>query len=628
MGSRFESRASLRSLLCLVAILVTCLQAAAPAAERFTASTKAVARLCERFSHWDENRDGTVEVDRLAPFGMPRAATAALRGTVLVLVEDRLLSSNPELPDLREELDGYAVQLAADGWNTLCVAARVYAGPRHQDGRTLLALRRFFTAVKHRVPSFTGAVLVGSFPEAYLVRQYNWRQHNPFTINAGTSREKVFSEPVYLIRSRAEPVATRCELVLADLDGRWDRAYVEKPTALPSAIAVYGAEEHPMGGPTADYELGSDTFEDFFFVNDGRYVLTMRQDGQIDFRALPTENRECSARDLRLPNPMARPDICVSRINPRGVALRPKPDVRGSAGEGLLSADGLPQRVTFASKEERPKWTAVWEPDPRLERRLIIELLQRDRRYRSGEFAAACKPGSISTEFGSSLEELKAALPAWREFSEEGYDIDGHGATVLAAIEWLKRPGLLRAFKAHSNPWGSDFFATEDVAQIEQAVGGRAWSWQEDDAVLAPGLKHSTGRLDFAIYRSIYENRVLPDAASLFIHTGCESIAPPGAPNRPYSAPEYCSWQGAEALMFYCNGLALVGRAKVFYDEPREFAAQLGKGRTWGDAWRHYFEVEARAASEDEVGGGIGRKRAYFWSPLGDWTVCLPGTGA
>jgi len=77
--------------------------------------------------------------------------------------------------------------------------------------------------------------------------------------------------------------------------------------------------------------------------------------------------------------------------------------------------------------------------------------------------------------------------------------------------------------------------------------------------------------------------------------------------------------------MFYCNGLALIGRAKVFYDEPREFAAQLGKGRTWGEAWRHYFEIEARAASEDEVGGGIGRKRAYFWSPLGDWTICLPG---
>jgi hypothetical protein len=68
-----------------------------------------------------------------------------------------------------------------------------------------------------------------------------------------------------------------------------------------------------------------------------------------------------------------------------------------------------------------------------------------------------------------------------------------------------------------------------------------------------------------------------------------------------------------------------VGRAKVFYDEPREFAEVLGKGGTIGDAWQRYFELESdRRRTGDEVGDDIGRKRAYFWSLVGDWTLRLP----
>ena len=62
---------------------------------------------------------------------------------------------------------------------------------------------------------------------------------------------------------------------------------------------------------------------------------------------------------------------------------------------------------------------------------------------------------------------------------------------------------------------------------------------------------------------------------------------------------------------------------RCFYDEPREFAAVLGNGGTIGDAWRRYFELESQAANWDEVGGDIGRKRAYFWSVVGDCTLTL-----
>ena len=59
---------------------------------------------------------------------------------------------------------------------------------------------------------------------------------------------------------------------------------------------------------------------------------------------------------------------------------------------------------------------------------------------------------------------------------------------------------------------------------------------------------------------------------AFYHHTGCDGITPPGASNRAYDDPGYGNRQGGEALLFYGNGLALIGRAKVFYDEPRGFA--------------------------------------------------------
>ncbi len=68
----------------------------------------------------------------------------------------------------------------------------------------------------------------------------------------------------------------------------------------------------------------------------------------------------------------------------------------------------------------------------------------------------------------------------------------------------------------------------------------------------------------------------------------------------------------------------MVGRAKVFYDEPRGFCAALGEGRTFGAAWQRYFAIESVATDWREVGDDIGRKRSYFWSIVGDWTLRLP----
>ena len=119
-------------------------------------------------------------------------------------------------------------------------------------------------------------------------------------------------------------------------------------------------------------------------------------------------------------------------------------------------------------------------------------------------------------------------------------------------------------------------------------------------------------------------NRKAPSGGPfLLLHTGCETLSPPRS-DLPYDDPEYGKLGHAESILFFSECVAILGRAKVFYDEPREFAEVLGKGGTIGDAWRRYFELESQATNWDEVGGDIGRKRAYFWSIVGDCTLRLP----
>jgi hypothetical protein len=345
-------------------------------------------------------------------------------------------------------------------------------------------------------------------------------------------------------------------------------------------------------------------------------------EGRLRFQQLPDENDECAPDDLALPNPMARPDILVSRINAYHAALEPKADVVDAEGRHLLDEHGLPQTLTFTDAAATPHPIGVWEHSEPTERRLLVEYFERNHRFRTGGFPEACKPASFSTEFGSALPEIQAAFAEWKDFDEPGHDVQGEGATLLEAIRWLKLPAALRVLKAHSDPWGGSMGQTEDAPALTAELGGTPRGWRKEDTRLVPGFLNQN-KLHFEYCRALWANGVLPDAACVYLSTGCESIAPEGAATLPFSHPQYGKWQGAESLLYYCNGLALVGRSKVFYDEPRGFFDCLARGGTVGEAWAEYFTIESAAQNVDEVGGGIGRKRAYFWSVLGDWTVRL-----
>ena len=581
-------------------------------------------QLAAEFSEYDQNGDGVLEIERLRV-----CATAGESGPwVFVFVEERLLEGHEGAVDIEPALRRHLSDLTGEGWRAALFGVEFSSVEAHRDGRLLLALREVLRAASER-SELAGVVLVGRFPDAFIVRTCNWRKREALTLRKGTPEERRYAEVSYL-RRVPEAVAHRADIVLADLDGDWESVYVEPRSRLETVYASYPDGIPQSGGPCEDLERGSVTFEDFFHVNDGRLEVRERLDGDGNVAGLSLElcdtlgDRETSCTDRERGNPLARPEIMVSRIDARGVALRPRASVRDASGRALLDDAGLPQTLEFDSEESVPHWSkGIWETDPILERRLLVEYFDRNHAYRAGDVRVALRPASIAHGLPSGIEIVCRASRYWHAVHQSEGDVHGDPGLVQL-VDWLRYPAILRTLRAHSDPWGS-VFAGGDVGELEAKLGGSPWSWTQRGTKLEPSLEAACagGKLDWFLLRSLWAGDGVAAEPSFYLHTGCHGISPSGAARRPFDHPEYGVRQGAESLLFFAEGLALVGRAKVFYDEPRGFCEALSTGATFGEAWTRYFELESEADSWGEVGGDIGRKRAYFWSVLGDWTLNL-----
>ena len=562
----------------------------------------------------DLDGDGIAEVERLEWLD---GAGAAESPRVVVLVEARLLQERAgieaaQVASLRERLRCFIADLAAAGARAELVAATVCSGPLRQDGATLLGLRRFLQACRDAGP-LAGALLVGHFPEALLLRTCNWRKQGEVDLPDADGKSLHFGGETQYLRRVTELVAHRCELVLADLDGDWEACYRRSATEYPGVIAAFASAVPELGGAYVAWKPTHTSYSDAFHVDDGAATVDAEHGTLLLDDA--ARDHECTAADRAHGNPIAQPEIAVSRIDARGVAWSPLPR--------LLDEQGRPQAVTFAADEPLP--TDLWQPDPGLELRLLIDYFDRNHRFRtSPRVPEQEKPAAIAWRLGSGMAAVRAGGPAWHDFAADGYDVH-QGVDLCALTSWLQRPALFRTLRAHSDGRFSAFART-DPAQLE-AQAGAPWCWQLRDRVATPSLAAECrgGRADVFFYRTLWQNHALPDVPYLLVHTGCEAISPPGAGGLPYVDPEYDRGQQAEALLFFTPCLALIGRAKVFYDEPRGFSEVLAAGGSFGAAWQRYFALEADATSWNGVGGDISRKRAYFWSLLGDWTLRLWG---
>lgn len=585
----------------------------------FEAARSAVEVACVQ--RLDLNRDGYTEIEYLrrirSPQGtFPCEAQGTDKGTVLVIVESRLLEPLAGARALDRPLEAFVADLARDGYHAFALEARLEPGQRKQAGLTILALRRCLQSVYRAGVGLRGVILVGRFPAASIVRQDYWEKDGDVVLHAGTDKEKKFSGVHWLV-SRPEPVSSVADIVLADLDGQWDKVYQRTERKLPFVVAVFPDKDITVA--TEDWETGTLAFRDYFFVQDGAYRIE-KEAQAIRVSPVGQVDNECTADDRSLPNPLARPEIAVSRLDASMVALCPNPRLRTTDGRAAVGSDGRPLEVEF-EEGKVPAMARQWVRDPYLERELLYSYFERNHRYRTQGVGDAARAACYSTEWGSAVPDMQAAVPGWDKKQHD--DLTGTQLTVNDWVKWMKRPAVFRAIKAHSSPWGADYGKSSDPQELLREVGGVAWAWEQQENRLVPAT-FATGSGGFALYYTMYRNRVLPDTPNMFLYTGCEGITPAWYDALPYGNDDFGKFQAAQALMMYCNGLVLIGRGKVFNDEPAELAKVLGEGGSWGDAWMHYFSVDGANADENRDNTTrIRRKKAYFWALLGDWTLRL-----
>ena len=370
-------------------------------------------------------------------------------------------------------------------------------------------------------------------------------------------------------------------------------------------------------------------FEDFFWIKEDSFERVDSPRGLLKLKINSTklQNPEVSDSDLRQPNPIAIPDILVSRINARQVAVMPDSNFRDNHNNGFLDRKGIPQSLVL-NKRIVPK--NFLKKDPAFERQLLVEYFDRNHEFRSKTASRSNRTAAV--HYGTGLisgERLNSYLKkASPDFSKS---VDFNNASLLDYVNFLRTPASLKGFSAHSSQWNSSYGKKYDVTKLESVAGGNPWRWQEKKVGnryhYTPSFAQQGGAADSYIHRTIYENGLLKsNEPSLFIHIGCEVNTPANALRVPYSHKDYGSsngFQNAESILFFLNGVALASRAKTFYDSPRGFTEELGKSPTsrFGDGWRAYFQVE----SEDEnlESNVAGNKRTYPWSIIGDWTLQL-----
>ncbi len=598
-------------------------------------SQQNISEVMNDFKNYDLDSDGTDEIKRLdyLDFESINSDDSVAEGRlVLILIEGRLLKtlkgSEFSKADLVRRFKQYKSDLVSEGFVPHFIRCDVYSGKQHQDGLTVLAMRRFLQAVDKKW-DLNGVVLVGSFPEPMIVRRWIWRREKWNVTIAGKAYKGNKQRP--FLRIVPELVAPRADIVLADLDGNWEDIYVKEPRQLESieALPPEKLAEWPVDGmvfESRQFNDESKKFEDFFFIKEDDYHRLDSAPGVLKLKLnLKQRHPEVSETDRRRANPIAFPDILVSRINPRHVAVVPQKNFRDLDGRGLLDSRGVPQ-VFETSRRVKPANLLV--RDPVFERRLLIDYFDRNHRFRSESVTDSNRTAAASYGRGliSASRLNKYLQPASNSFEKP---VAFNNASLLDYVNFLKSPARLKAMSAHSNPWNSAYGKKYELKILERSLGGSPWRWKEEKSGsryrYRPSLADQGGAADSYVHRTIYENDLLSNGGgTLFIHNGCEVNTPGNASRVPYNHNDYASahgFQNAESILFFLNGVALASRSKVFYDTPREFTAELGRGpkRCFGDGWRAYFQVESEdPALAERVASN---KRTYPWSVIGDWTL-------
>ncbi len=576
-----------------------------------------------RYTNYTMTGDGLPEINSLTylPFESSYADPPAAGRLALVLIEPRLLDSTGDRTlqsDLVRRLQRFKGDLRAEGLYTRFILTDLYRGTAHKDGRIVLALRQFFREVKSSFVNFEGVILIGNFPEATLVRRVSWSPGSKLAI--GT-----------------ELVSERAEIVLADLTGNWEALYqqndftAEAISATPDASTTTngwcdGESVRNCEFSSTDFTITrSITFKDAFFIDDAIYTILENRTSPNRFLRLrlnqSERNNEVDFSDRSMANILAKPDISVSRINAFHVAINPNPTLKGTDGRTFLDASGNPQTVSSPTPLANSEWELFNFYDINLERRLLIGYFDRNHRFRNGAF--------------SNLPFRASVISGTTDFSPEPYEglvnaaatdfqpcVKTANANLQQYVRFYKTPAVLKYIMAHSNARISEFRDGTDPTVLATETGGLPPRWLYRSGQHVPSFEGQGGIADFYVHRTLWQYNTLKDAgASILIHGGCNVNSIPGTQTDPYTTSNYGRWNNAESILFYTNCTAIFSRAKTFNDSPNGFTDgyRLSDRANLGSCWKSYFNAQANDGGLSTY--NIQRKRAYFWSLNGDWTL-------
>jgi len=437
--------------------------------------------------------------------------------------------------------------------------------------------------------------------------------------------------------------------VLGDLDGHWEDLYhelakLEHLVMTPNTINDWPIECQTVRGPIVYQHQFN--WEDIFYIQDDQTKRTgplgpPGTETSIYFEETDPRNPELTADDKLQHNPIARPEIVVSRIDAKHIAWNPMAPA-DRFGNGPLDANGHPQALEYEVPNGSPAPSITWGQDSTLELRLLLDYFDRNHSFRiaadqslpfrissiRGPDPGLPSPGSINTwlqpahpSFGAALETDLASLDTY--------------------LGWLRTPAVLRGVEAHASSLSSDFTAPADPNVLIQQLGP-TYHWSSESIAggvrLTPSNLGYTNGVDWQFMRSVFENRTLDGTGERFyMHMGCSVLVPDTISSEndtrvSYDDEDYAKMNNGESILFFTKGLALVSRAKVFNDKPEGFPGGIASdpNKVFGAGWPASYVNDAgdaalRPGPGTSVADGriLNNKRTYFWGMLGDWTLRL-----
>jgi hypothetical protein len=449
------------------------------------AMSQSLPTIMSSFRNYDMNFDGISEINSFSFLPFENYSDEITSGSklVLVLVENRLFDNIPGSQytgnELMTRLERFKDDLRAEGYRTRFIRTSVYDGTNHQDGRTLLAIREFLRLVDNSW-NLKGVVLVGSFPESMIVRRWIWKNDRKVTID-GIAYNGEGQPKTKFLRILPEVVAHRADIVLADLNGRWEQIYLRNTARIESIEAI------PVAGAPSDWPQDNTVFtstkfnddrkefEDFFFIRDDNFQRLSSNAGTLKLRVHNAiRNPEISYEDRNNPNPICMPEIFVSRINTRNVAVIPDPEFRDMNGISLLGANGKPQQFHTPTSINTKN---LFIKDPAKERELLISYFDRNHSFRvGGNPLNSHRTSAVNYELQKAPEINNYLGLASSSF---GAPLSFTDASLYKYVQFLIAPASLKCINAHSNSQNSHFGNDYNNNSLESITGGYPWRWKK-----------------------------------------------------------------------------------------------------------------------------------------------------